>query len=275
MVEFHHNAGRMNPNDILQQMRDSRRTALHLVGGGSGGTKLGGLPRLPSSVEWPTWEGDPLAFLAQISLDELPVSSPLEGLPREGMLYFFYDARQTTWGFSPQDRGSWRVIYAPTPGSSSRPAPVRLEVLLAQKRLRFAAIDSYPGWDRLDISADLPFDEARPLIDAAAQTREAPFEGRPRHQMGGYPSPEQGDQMELECQLVTNGLYCGDASGFEDPRAEALRPGAQDWQLLLQLDSDDEAKMMWGDAGRLYFWIRRQDLEKQDFSNAWMVLQCG
>jgi uncharacterized protein YwqG len=265
----------MNPNDILQQMRGARRTALHLVGGGTRGSKLGGLPRLPSAVEWPAWEGDPLAFLAQVALDELPPSPAIEGLPLEGMLYFFYDARQTTWGFSPQDRGSWRVIYAPAPGSSSRPAPVRLEVLFPQKRLSFSAIDSYPGWERLDISADLPFEEARPLIDAAAQMREAPFEGLPRHQMGGYPSPEQGDRMELECQLVSNGLYCGDASGFEDPRAESLRPGAQDWQLLLQLDSDDEAAMMWGDAGRLYFWIRKQDLEKRDFSNVWMVLQCG
>lgn len=265
----------MNPNDILGQMRGAVRKALHLVGGGSGGSKLGGLPRLPSAIEWPHWDGDPLAFLAQIALDELPASSPLQSLGRGGMLYFFYDPRQSRWGFDPQDRGSWRVIHAPTPGSSSRAAPVKLDVLFEQKRLRFVEIESFPGWERLDISADLPFDEAKPLIDAAARTREAPFEGRPRHQIGGYPSPAQADRMELECQLVSHGLYCGDASGYEDPRAKALAEGAKDWQLLLQLDSDPEAKMMWGDEGRLYFWIRSEDLEKRDLSKAWMVLQCG
>jgi uncharacterized protein YwqG len=264
----------MDPNDILQKMRDARRAALHLVGGGSGGSKIGGLPRLPSSVEWPHWDGEPLAFLAQVVLEELPASSPLQALGREGMLFFFYDAQQSRWGFDPQDRGSWRVLYAP-PGSSSRPAPVRLEVLFEQKRLRFVEIDSYPGWERLHIAADIPFEEARPLIDAAAQVREAPFEGQPRHQIGGYPSPEQADRMELECQLVSNGLYCGDASGYEDPRAEKLGAGAKDWRLLLQLDSDPEANMMWGDEGRLYFWIRAEDLEKRDFSKVWMILQCG
>ena len=264
----------MNLEDVLAQMREARRKALHLVGG-TGGSKLGGLPRLPSSMEWPTWDGDPLAFLAQIALDELPGSSPLATLGGEGMLYFFYDARQSRWGFSPDDRGSWRVIYAPVPGSASKPAPVRLETLHPQKRLRFIEIDSYPGWERLNISADLPFDQASPLIDAAADVRARPFLGLPRHQIGGYPSPEQSDQMELECQLVTSGIYCGDASGYQDPRAEGLRPGAKDWRLLLQLDSDDEVKMMWGDAGRLYFWIRAQDLEKRDFTNVWMVFQCG
>jgi uncharacterized protein YwqG len=30
---------------------------------------------------------------------------------------------------------------------------------------------------------------------------------------------------------------------------------------------------MWGDAGRVYFWIRRQDLAATDFECAWAVLQ--
>jgi uncharacterized protein YwqG len=43
--------------------------------------------------------------------------------------------------------------------------------------------------------------------------------------------------------------------------------------LLLQVDSDDVG-MMWGDGGRLYFWIREQDARRADFSNVWMILQC-
>jgi uncharacterized protein YwqG len=55
----------------------------------------------------------------------------------------------------------------------------------------------------------------------------------------------------------------------------ALENGRSDWLLLFQLDSDDAAKMMWGDAGRLYFWITKQDLARRDFSNVWMILQCS
>ena len=81
--------------------------------------------------------------------------------------------------------------------------------------------------------------------------------------------------MELECQLASNGLYVGDATGYQHPRRFELEGGATDWELLLQLDSDDDADMMWGDAGALYFWIRKQDAETADFSKVWMVLQCG
>ncbi len=90
----------------------------------------------------------------------------------------------------------------------------------------------------------------------------------------GYPDPIQGE-MSLECQLASNGLYCGDASGYQDPRRAALEAGARDWRLLLQVDSEDDAGMMWGDVGRLYYWIRRQDLKKAEFGNTWVILECG
>jgi uncharacterized protein YwqG len=44
--------------------------------------------------------------------------------------------------------------------------------------------------------------------------------------------------------------------------------------LLLQLDTDDDAGMMWCDVGSLYFWIREQDARAGDFSKIWMILQC-
>ncbi|MHC4402544.1 MAG: DUF1963 domain-containing protein [Planctomycetota bacterium] len=75
--------------------------------------------------------------------------------------------------------------------------------------------------------------------------------------------------------MTFHGLYTGDETGYDDPRRKELEKGAADWQLLLQIDSDeDNAGMMWGDMGRLYFWIRRDDLKKQAFGNVWMVLQC-
>ena len=95
----------------------------------------------------------------------------------------------------------------------------------------------------------------------------------PNHQFLGWPHPVQGE-MELECQLVTNGLYTGDATGYKDPRRKILESGAADWTLLLQVDSDDKAGMMWGDLGMLYFWIRRQDLAACSFDKAWTILQC-
>ena len=102
-----------------------------------------------------------------------------------------------------------------------------------------------------------------------------PFsEKDPIHRCGGHPQEIQGD-MRLKCQLVTNGIYCGDPSGYQDPRRPLLEKGAADWQLLLQIDSDESSVgWMWGDVGRVYFWARRQDIEAADFDGCWAILQC-
>ena len=82
----------------------------------------------------------------------------------------------------------------------------------------------------------------------------------------GYPDTIQ-DDMRSECQLAANGLT-GD-----DPRAAEVAKGANAWRLLFQLDSEPGARMRWGDAGMLYFWIERDALAAKRFENVWMVLQ--
>jgi uncharacterized protein YwqG len=105
-------------------------------------------------------------------------------------------------------------------------------------------------------------------LDELSNMTEAMFRGEPKHQVGGYPWPVQGDGMELECQLVTNGLYCGDKKGYQDPRVKELDAGAANWGLLLQFDTDDGLDIMWGDAGTLYFGVEEQRSRAGDFSNA-------
>jgi len=94
------------------------------------------------------------------------------------------------------------------------------------------------------------------------------------HRIGGYPEPIQGDP-KLEAHLVSHGLYCGDASGYDEGKKQGLLPGAVDWELLLQVDSDEGAGMMWGDVGRLYFLIHKRDLQQRLFDRTWLVFQCS
>jgi uncharacterized protein YwqG len=94
----------------------------------------------------------------------------------------------------------------------------------------------------------------------------------PWHQMLGYPALVQSD-MELECQLVSHGIHYGDGGWRDDPRTPALEAGAHNWVLLLQVDTDLEAKLEWGDNARLYFWIERQALAERRFTNVWFVFQ--
>lgn len=48
------------------------------------------------------------------------------------------------------------------------------------------------------------------------------------------------------------------------------------WQLLFQLDmvETDDFELMFGDCGRLYVFIKKEDLTARKFENAWGMVQC-
>lgn len=266
----------MNKTEIEAAIRSRGIHAVQLapLDGSQSRSKLGGLPDVPHGFVWPAWNEKPLAFIAQIELAAVPITDTLKGLPTRGMLYFFYDRDQSTWGYDPKHRGSWRVIYCADDSTLSEadlPYELDANYLYSERRVVPRKIMSYPSPERLGGEVGDLFEAA---FDLEEELRSESFQGGAEHQLGGFPNAIQGDQMELEAQLVFNGISCGDGSGYADPRADELRPGAADWQLLLQVDEDENCGMQWGDGGRLYFWIRRQDLAHQDFSNVWMILQC-
>lgn len=237
---------------------------------------FGGTPNLPDGIAWPERNGRKLAFLARISLQEIQHSLRVDWLPEIGALLFFYDMDEQPWGFDPEDRGSWSVLFVPESAAdastihfadraSERDSPV------AGTYAGFRRIESFPSYER-DAVADLALDdnEAEKYGALTDQT----FHGEPRHQISGFPQPVQGDGMELECQLASNGLYCGDSTGYQDARATALKAGAANWRLLFQFDSDDDLSAMWGDCGMLYFWIEEHAARAGEFGNTWLVLQC-
>jgi uncharacterized protein YwqG len=232
----------------------------------SAASKLGGLPDLPPHAEWPRWKTGYLQFVAQVNLAELP---PNDLLPHTGLLSFFYDREQSAWGFDPNHRDGFRLWYFPDTTNlvrASKPDSSAFPCV----RLSFELFLSLP-----DSSAEQVSDLLLELEDSEKYVEfiEEHVGPAPEHWLFGWPHIIQ-NQMELQCQLVTNGLYTGNATGYGDPRRKELEPGAADWTLLLQIDSDDNARMMWGDVGRLYVWIRHQDLHSRNFDKAWTILQC-
>ncbi len=243
---------------------------------GWGRSRIGGPPDLPKGMAWPSGKGKPLSPLAQINLSELRKHDAEGALPPAGLLSFFYDGLACPWGFDPADRDSWKVLYFPEQDLVRSPLPRELgaEGAYSCCELRFASSWSLPSTESLQTrGVELSEEEFDAYFDLAGEIDG--IDGmKEHHQLLGYAAPVQ-NEMELECQLVSHGLYCGDSSGTDDPRAAALAAGAADWRLLFQLDSDDAASMMWGDLGMLYFWIRKQDLSAREFGKVWTILQCG
>ena len=257
------------PRDVLALAQPLTRRALHLrTSVEDASSHLGGTPLLPAGFAWPSKDGAPLTFLACLDLVRLQAALPVPWLPPSGRLLFFYDAEKQPWGFDPKDRGSFVVVHA-TADAATLPVPPASP--LPRRSVSFGLIETYPSWERPEVEAlQLTDAEAEILIDA----RLAAYGESPHHQVWGFPDPIQGDEMELECQLVSHGLYCGDSSGYLSREAATLKEGARDWRLLLQIDTDEDLGVMWGDSGILYFWIREEDARAGRFDQAWAVLQC-
>lgn len=256
-----------------------------------GQTKIGGRPDLPRDITWVTetnvietrkeWinlfsskKRETIAkhfsFIAQVNLSETAQLDKENLLPKTGILYFFYSAEQDVWGFDYKDKNKFKVIYwngdfaelerTDFPNdladySCYKPCSVDIKSEVILPSYGHKVYEEFAG-------------------EEADKFWEAVYNDGNLNKLLGYSDNIQ-NEMELKCELVTNGLYCGDSSGYNDPRAKKLETNATNWRLLLQIDSSDENAMMWGDCGRLYFWIKKDDLLNKQFDKSWFSLQCS
>ncbi len=247
-----------------------------------GRSKIGGVPDLPTTIDWPRWLGQPMSFLAQFDMTDLSSFSCCHVLPQSGYLWFFYAADQSTWGFDADDRGSWQVIFAETAITNLQPRePPELprQAQFSACNVTFHDFFSIPGPEALSVAPlQLALDEIEQIEEIKKDLHEMIQSGpethfEPHHQVLGHPEEIQGE-MQRECQFGFHGVH----RHFVDDRIPELDRSATDWRLLFQLDTDEapgKPGMMWGDCGRLYFWIRHQDLASKGFDKVWMILQCS
>jgi uncharacterized protein YwqG len=237
-----------------------------------GASKVGGLPDLPSGIAWPTWKDLPQSFIAQIRLDDVCQYDVHKVLPEQGMLWFFYDAQQETFGADPADRGGWRVFFSEDTHTSlqrtSAPANLPADSQFHACSLRMASEITLSQQPQLDIpNFDWTKEEQQQYEQLLSTFPNPADRSLPHNRLLGNPDTIQ-DDMRLQCQLVSHGV-----TDEDDPRAAELSPGAKNWHLLFQMDSDEHAGMRWANNGMLYYWIQRADLAARRFDATWLVLQ--
>lgn len=265
-----------------------------------GASKLGGMPDLPRGFEFPYFEGEgmddtvknrPLAFLAQINLKEAAQFDREHLLPESGLLSFFDELDSQRWGFDPKDKGCARVYYFPEGTHLVRtplPAELAEESLVPELAVQLRQEPSFPSWE--DFTQQPIWQEPGEVKESWRKwaMEDDHFEEL-QEALGieeddeiikllGWPNVIQ-NAMGEECEIVSRGYYTGDQEGYEKiPEQE--KPGiaqrAGDWRLLLQMDTveTDDYELMFGDCGRLYFWIRAQDLKERKFDDIWLISQC-
>ncbi|MFI1987853.1 YwqG family protein [Actinoplanes sp. NPDC020271] len=252
-----------------------RLTAAAVCAPDTAATRLGGVPLLAPGATWPeSPSGNPQSFLGQLDTDDVNARLGVPVLPPRTLLGFFYDWVEQRWGFDPADAGSWRVTVTPAASALPVSTPDEVEWFTAHA-VNATTVCTVPAIDEppvVAVRAEKHWWQRRDQVEDFYASLEND-EGIPVHRVLGWPDLRQGP-MQLECQLAANGIHHGNPAGVEGDRVAELTPGAADWLLLWQIDTDDELDWIWGDAGRLYYWIRRQDLAAGAFDRTWLVLQC-
>ncbi len=248
---------------------------------GPAASRFGGVPDLPPAFQWPRWGGRSLAFLGQINLGEEAAREPEAGIPSNGLLLFFYDVQQQPSGLDPAHRGSCHVVILAN-GEPLEPDPEG-RAWFAEQPLAFSQELTLPaahsvqvGPLGLDYEERTAWNSLRERLAAlqGVVLEESSTEWFALNRLLGYPDPVHAGEIELDCQLVANGLDLTGGDGYLDPRRDELEPGAADWRLLLQLSVDSQPGSEWGQSlRRLYLWIREPALRSGDFGQVWPILQ--
>lgn len=223
----------------------------------NGASHLGGRPSVSTDFKWPQWKGKPLGFLAQINCAEVAALDVENLWPKGGSLCFFYAIDDCPWGGEPDYAGSWAVVYINDVISYPAELPPSLddEDLLPAFPISLRRFSSLPEVLSGEVSK-AEFDSFYELR-TELQTAEGKFEAA--HQTLGHAEAIQGPVEEE----------------WEEFQNKMARPhDVSDWKMLLQLDSDDDLNVMWGDAGMLYFGIRESAFRAKRFEEAVVTWQC-
>ena len=231
-------------------------------------SKFGGSAYMPEGAAYPLDEaGKPMRLLAQINFAEVP---PLALFPESGLLQFFISADDELYGLSfddPCGQRNFKVVYIPpaamtghtSNGAGSGAAvdgadtadngfPVERELALSFA-LKEAAVGSADfQFARFFGQGPFVFFEQFGEDESAMGDAYADAYGGVGHKIGGYAFFTQTDPRE---------------NSYEDYEV-----------LLLQIDTDDEHGIMWGDSGVANFFIRPADLQNRDFSKVLYNWDC-
>ncbi len=250
-----------------------------------GSSKFGGSADLPQDAYWPSYDGKDMTFVCQLNMRDFGKFDKAKLLPEKGILYFFFDSMQEVTGIY-NERGGWNVLFFG--GNADELARSKPKRMRTKYRTRACAIECVsimtpPALDSLAVQDMRLSDDEIEKYAALYDAIENAYPKGPYHHLLGNPHPVQHGRLELDCAIGSyinqTGKAIGDGKiapyGYHTTKKleRKLRSKARAWRLILQVDSDPEANMMWGDHGMLYFFAREDDMRARNFDDSWAIFQ--
>lgn len=235
-------------------------------------SKFGGTPYLPSGEPAPQGSEAPLAFLAQIRLEDLPDNS---FLPGAGLLQFWI-GRDDLYGaeLDAPRTGDFTVIHYPSVDESV----CEEDVLARYSAPLLLDDDEMSPFETKDALA-LSFTMTNQPLGMYDQGFEEVFAGLWRKHLPGEDLGEGSWELPYDVFELLHDRFSGAGhrlGGYPcfaqtDPRKNGRLE--KEAVLLLQVDSDDN--ILWGDVGVANFFILPQELAAGDFSRVAYTWDCG
>ncbi|NGZ75621.1 DUF1963 domain-containing protein [Saccharibacillus alkalitolerans] len=239
-----------------------------------GNSRIGGEPDLPEGWEWPAdSDGMLMSFVLQLNL--AGTKDAENRLPQDGVLFFFVG----DYGLETEHR----VLYASAEemkGAARRQAPGELPFEADFGPYRPYRVEAkgsldLPGYSYVDEDA---IEDENHGWEEYEELGFALKDGEPSAavKMFGYAEGQHGDDeymaaLELfGCDSTYDPKEAIErltkALGGDRERAERE---VADIVMLAEIDSDDDIGFMWGDAGVLHYFMRREDLLKGSFDRTY------
>lgn len=230
-----------------------------------GQSRIGGVPDLPASLPWPKDSSLDRyrPFILQINFAELP-TFPGNPLPERGMLYLFAGEIE--------DDSDQLVIY--TGGEQLQPRILLDDAEfvtdwyddLVPHRLTFALAPDIPRWatsDYEDLGAIL---DGEDVLDDLGRALSDNSVGKLLGYVSGIGHDPREDAYVVR-EVNPEWLYNYEQRGTLD------MSHANNWHNLLEIHSNWDVDVMFGDAGYLQVLIHAEDLIRQNYSRVYVNLE--
>lgn len=231
-------------------------------------SKFGGNPYLPKDTEHPKDEyGKHMFLLAQINFEEIP---EYENMPKSGILQFYVSANDNVMGLDFDDltnQKNFRVVY-------------HQEIVSDMNKL----VTDF-SYFQIPEESHLPFEHEMALnyildkeVVSIADYQFEPLLGDAIDLEEVVGENQWGEETIWDVyaeKLSNEGHKIGGYAHFtqEDPRG--YDEDSKEYSvLLLQIDTDDDNDIMWGDCGIGNFFIKKEDLKNLNFSNVIYTWDC-
>jgi uncharacterized protein YwqG len=266
--------------DILATARPAITMNLAARGQGYiGQSRIGGYPDLPALLSWPTnlLSNKPTCFIVQLNLAELP-KFPENPLPQKGMLYLFLDENE--------NHAQQLVMYLGNEPLQPTKLPDDTEFStdwyddLVAHTLEFTLFTDLPRWatdDHSELAKKLTTDtDSEDVLNelisnlpvTSHQYTATEYIGKLLGHASGIGHDPREDAFVVR-EVNPNWLY--KYNELRNNNVDLSK--AKFWHNLLELHSEDEVNLMFGDAGYLQILIHENDLKKQDFSRVYVNLE--